>query len=125
MLALLIAVNSASISVDERAREHATMMAFELRPRALLGMAAVESVAAGAGGTVVGLAGGALLLRWVVQVQLGETLPDLVASPYVALSTVGTTFLLGVVVVVVGLAPLLTARRVTRTDVPSRLRVIE
>jgi putative ABC transport system permease protein len=38
LLVLLIAFNTASIGTDERSREHATMMAFGLPARTVLGM---------------------------------------------------------------------------------------
>ena len=43
LLAVLIAFNSASINIDERAREHATMFAFGVRVRTVMWMAIVEN----------------------------------------------------------------------------------
>jgi putative ABC transport system permease protein len=50
-------------------------------------------------------------------------MPDLELIVTVSLSTIATAFVLGVVAV--GLAPLLTLRRLRRMDVPSTLRVME
>lgn len=55
LLALLVAFNSASIATDERAREHATMLAFGVPVRRILGIEVVESVVLGVAGTMVGL----------------------------------------------------------------------
>ena len=46
-LALLIAYNTASINMDERQREHATMFAYGLPVRTVLGMAVAESAILG------------------------------------------------------------------------------
>jgi putative ABC transport system permease protein len=54
----LIAFNTTSIGVDERAREHATMLAFGLPALTVLGMTTVETVLVGALGTITRLAGG-------------------------------------------------------------------
>lgn len=122
-LALLIAFNAASISVDERSREHATMQAFGLLPRTVLGLVTVEIVLVGVLGTCIGIVAGRGLLGWILVSQLQQTMPELGAVAYVSLGTVLTALVLGVVAV--ALAPLLTARRVSRIDIPSTLRVIE
>lgn len=122
-LALLIAFNAASISVDERSREHATMQAFGLRPRTVLGLVTTEIVLVGVLGTGLGIVAGRWLLGWILVSQLQQTMPELGAVAYVSPETLATAFLLGVVAV--ALAPLLTARRVSRVDIPSTLRVME
>ena len=76
-LALLIAFNSASISADERARENATMLAFGIPVRKAVLLAVGENLIIGALGTLVGLAGGLLVVGWVVNNTLPETVPDL------------------------------------------------
>lgn len=123
LLALLIAFNSASINVDERAREHATMFAFGLRLRTVMRMATTEGAVVGILGTGVGLAAGWLLLDFLVRSLLPETLPEIGIITSVAPSTVLTAVLVGVVAV--ALAPLLTSRRLRRMDIPSTLRVME
>jgi putative ABC transport system permease protein len=123
ILALLIAFNSTSINVDERARENATMMAFGVRSRETVGLSMVENAIIGLLGTAAGIAIGVAILNYVIGVTLPETLPDLGVLPSIGLGTVAKAVGLGVVAV--ALAPLLTARRVRRTDVPSTLRVVE
>jgi putative ABC transport system permease protein len=123
LLALLIAFNSTSISVDERARENATMIAFGVRSRETIGLAMVENAIIGVLGTAAGIALGLAILNYVLEVTLPETLPDLGVLPSIGLGTVAKA--LGLGVVAVALTPLLTARRVRRMDVPSTLRVVE
>jgi putative ABC transport system permease protein len=123
LLALLIAFNSSSISADERARDHATMFAFGLPVRSVLGAAVVESFIVGVLGTALGVLFGIGLLNWLVRVLLPGTLPDLALEVEVALSTFVTAGILGVLVV--SLAPLLTLRKLRRMDIPSTLRVVE
>lgn len=123
LLALLIAFNAASISADERRRENATMMAYGLPARTLLGLATVESVLIGLLGTVLGIGMGWLAMRWIVLVQLRETLPDIGMSATLGTGTVGQALLLGVLALAV--APLFVSRRLRRMDLPGTLRVVE
>jgi putative ABC transport system permease protein len=123
LLALLIAFNSTSISADERSRENATMMAFGVRARGAVGISMVEGALIGLLGTLVGIALGLGILNYVLDVTLPETLPDLGVPASIGIGTVAKAVVMGVVAV--GLAPLLTARRVRRMDVPSTLRVVE
>jgi putative ABC transport system permease protein len=123
LLALLIAFNTTSISVDERSREHATMMAFGLPVRTVLGLTAVEIVLVGALGTLGGLAGGYGVLRWMTASTIPDVLPEIGVTATLAPSTVVGAFAIGVVTV--ALAPLFTVRRLRRMDIPSALRVME
>lgn len=123
LLALLIAFNSTSISADERSRENATMMAFGVPARRAVTIAVAESMLIGALGTVAGIALGVGILNWVLDVTLPETLPDLGVAA--ALSEASVLAACAVGILGVGLAPLLTARRIRRMDVPSALRVVE
>jgi putative ABC transport system permease protein len=122
-LTLLIAFNSSSISMEERRREHATMLAFGLRPRTVLGMTVSESAVTGVIGTVIGIILGFQVVRYVMHVQLNDTMPDLRVIPSVSAATIVTAVLFGVVAV--ACAPLLAARRVQRMDIPATLRVME
>jgi putative ABC transport system permease protein len=123
LLALLIAFNSTAINMDERAREHATMFAFGLPVRSVLRISVTESLLTGLLGTVAGLVAGRLLLAWLVNVLLPETLPDLGIIASISAETIATTLLLGVVAVAI--APVFTVRRLRRMDIPSTLRVME
>ena len=122
-LALLVAYNSATISQDERTRELATMLAFGLPIKRVLGSAMVESGLIGLLGTIAGIAGGFGALAWLVYGLLPTSMPEFAMKP--ALS-IGTLLLaVGVGVVVTGLAPALTGRRLTRMNLPAKLRVVE
>ena len=122
-LAILIAYNTASINMDERQREHATMFAYGLPVRAVLGMAVTESAILGVISTILGLAGGYLLLYWVVLALIPATMPDLGMDVVVKPTTFATAIVL--IVVAVAASPLLTVRRLLKMDVPSTLRVME
>jgi putative ABC transport system permease protein len=122
-LTLLIAFNSSSISLEERRREHATMLAFGLRPRTVLGMTVTESAVIGLIGTLLGIGLGFQVVRYVMRVQLNDTMPDLRVIPSVSTATIVTALIFGVVAV--ACAPLLAARRVRRMDIPATLRVME
>jgi putative ABC transport system permease protein len=122
-LALLVAYNSATISQDERRREVATMLAFGLPTRRVIGSAMVESGLIGLFGTVAGIAGGFGALVWLVYGLLPTSMPDFALTPAISPETVVVA--VGVGIVAVGLAPLLTWRRLTRMDLPATLRVVE
>jgi putative ABC transport system permease protein len=123
LLALLIAFNSASINADERRRDHATMFAFGLPVRRVLAMAVVESACIGLLGTALGIAGGRLLLHWLINSLFASTAPDLGITVALAPRTLLIAAALGMIAVAV--APLLGARRIRNMDIPSTLRVVE
>ena len=123
LLALLIAFNSSSISADERAREHATMAAFGVPVRTMLRISIVEGLLTGVLATLAGVALGVAVLGWILRAVTADTLPSLGVDVSLSAGTVITAALLGIVAV--GLAPLFTARRLRRMDVPSTLRVVE
>lgn len=123
LLAVLIAFNSSTISADERAREHATMFAFGVRLRTVLGMAVAESAIVGALATALGIVIGRVVLAWIVHRLLPGTMPDLTITEAVT----GPTYVLAVTLGTgaVALAPLLTARKLRRMVVPDTLRIVE
>ncbi len=122
-LMFLIAFNSASVAFDERARDHATMMAFGVPRRRILRSAVTESGATGVLATLLGALGGYAFLRLAVRTNIEETVPDIAITYAVTPTLLGGVIALGVVVV--ALAPLLTARKLWRLDIPSTLRVME
>ena len=123
LLALLIAYNATSINADERARERATMFAFGLPRRRVVLMEVVEGLIYGVIGTVVGIAAGTVLVRWVVTSVVASTMPEMGMEAVVSGATILTAIVMGVVAVAV--APLLTVRKLRRMDVPGTLRVVE
>jgi putative ABC transport system permease protein len=122
-MALLIAYNSAAINAEERTREHATMFAYGVGAGRVIRGNVVEAVITGALATVIGIALGYAILRWVIVVSMGDTMPDLGMLISISLLTYGLAVLAGLVSV--ALAPLLTLQRLRRTDIPSSLRVVE
>jgi putative ABC transport system permease protein len=123
LLAMLIAFNTTSIAVDERSREHATMMAYGLPASTVVGLTAVETVLIGSLGTLGGLLGGYGLLGWLSEQTIPDVMPEVGVTATLSTSTLAVAFGLGVLAI--ALAPLLTVRRVRSMDVPSALRVIE
>jgi len=123
VLALLIAYNATSINADERARERATLFAFGMLPRRILGLEEAEGLLIGLLGTAFGVAAGLLLNRWIITSTMETTMPEMGMDVVVSPGTVLTAVVLSVIAV--GLAPLLTIRRLRRMDVPGTLRVVE
>lgn len=122
-LAVLIAYNAASINADERARERATLFAFGLPLRRVIGLETAEGMILGAGGTGIGVGLGLVVVRWVTDNVARTTMPDMSLDVALSAETVLTAALLGVIAV--GIAPLLTIRRLRRMDIPGTLRVVE
>ena len=123
LLAALMAFNSASISFEERQREHATMFAYGVRVRKALRMAVVENFVIGLVATVIGFGGGLWMLWWVVNVTAAETMPDI--GLVMEVSPVTLVTVIGLGIAAVALAPLFTARRMRKMDLPGTLRVME
>ncbi len=121
-LALLVALNTASINADERGREHATMFAFGMRLRTLLRMTALESLIVGLLGVALGLLAGAGALGALMSGATAEA-PEVDLARRLAPATMLAAIGFGSLVAL--LAPLFTARRLRRMDVASMLRVIE
>jgi len=123
LLAVLIAYNATSINADERARERATLFAFGLPLRRVLALETAEGLLIGLLGTAVGVGLGQLVVRWIVTSTLRTTMPDMGLDVVVSSTTILTAIVLGLLAV--GLAPLLTIRRLRRMDIPGTLRVVE
>ncbi|HUY49375.1 MAG TPA: FtsX-like permease family protein [Streptosporangiaceae bacterium] len=123
LLVLLIAFNTASIGMDERSREHATMIAFGLPVPTVVGMTMAESVLIGTLGALAGVGVGYGLLAWLVATTVPNVAPDIGIALTLAGGTVLAAVLLGAGTV--ALAPLFTVRRLRRMDVPATLRVVE
>ncbi|HEU5155891.1 MAG TPA: FtsX-like permease family protein [Streptosporangiaceae bacterium] len=123
LLALLIAFNTTSIGVDERSREHATMLAFGLPARTVLGMTTVETALIGTVGAIAGVLGGYAMLRWLTATTVPEVMPEIGVTAALSAATIVQAMALGVLAV--ALAPLFTAGRLRRMDIPATLRVME
>jgi putative ABC transport system permease protein len=123
VMALLIAVNSASLAVEERRREQATMFAFGLPVGTVMRSIMVEASITAIAGTAAGIAGGVGALGWLLHVLSTETLPEFGVRSTLSAGTIAAVVLLGVGVS--SCAPLFALRRLRRTDVPATLRVLE
>ncbi len=123
LLATLIAFNATRITVEERRREHATMRAFGLPVRSVMGVVVKESVVVGVAATVVGIAAGVVFLDWMLGSLATTTLPDLGITRSLSPTTIVAAGVVGVVAV--ALAPLFLTRRIARMDIPDTLRVME
>jgi putative ABC transport system permease protein len=123
LLAFLVAYNSTKIGSDERAREHATMMAFGVRARQIVLIGVAESVILGVMGVGVGLAVGLLILHWVLATVFPAAVPELSVLPSIAMSSYLLTALIGLVAA--ALAPTLVTRQLQRMSLPSALRFVE
>jgi putative ABC transport system permease protein len=122
-LAVAIAFNAATISYDERLREHATMFAFGTSVRRVVGLTIAEHAFIGVLATLIGLGLGRLLLGWLIVSVLPTTFPDF--GFVLSLAPMTVLLAIGCGVVAVGLAPILGRRRLTRMDVPGALRLVE
>jgi putative ABC transport system permease protein len=123
LLALLVAFNSAAISADERRREHATMFAYGVPRRTVLLQSIAENGVIGLLASVVGVLIGTLIVGWIVRSIIPQTVPDIEVGVVVDAGTFLTVAVIGVAAC--ALAPLFTARRLRRMDVPGTLRVME
>jgi len=123
IMALLIAYNAAAINAEERTRETATMFASGIRPGIVIAENVIEALLIGALATILGVAAGYAILRWIMDVSMRSTMPDLGTLVSISPGTFGLAALAGIVSVTA--APLLTLRRLRRTDVPAALRVVE
>ena len=122
-LALLIAFNTANINSDERARDHATMFAYGVAVRRVLGSMAVEGLVLGTIATLLGIVFGYGMLLWIIYGLMPASYPDL--GIILSVNVPGMAAILAGGIAVVAIAPALTVRKLRRMDVPATLRVLE
>jgi len=123
ILALLIAFNATRITVEERRREHATMRAFGLPIRTVLGVVVKESAIIGVLATAIGLVGGVVFLQWMLTSLATTTVPDVGIDVYLSPTTILIAAIVGIASVAA--TPLLLVRRLQRMNLPGALRVVE
>ena len=123
ILALLIAFNATRITVEERRREHATMQAFGLPVRTVVGVVVKESVLTGLLATLIGIGGGVIFLNWMLTSLATTTLPDVGIDTYLSPGTIAIAAIVGIVAVAA--APLFLVGRLRHMDLPGTLRVME
>jgi putative ABC transport system permease protein len=122
-MALLIAFNATAINADERAREHATMFAYGVTAARVIRGSVAEALIIGALGTAVGIAAGRGVLSWIVNENMPETMPDI--GTLIAVAPLTYVLAIAAGTVAVAAAPLLTLRKLRRTDISTTLRVVE
>ncbi|MCY4528951.1 MAG: FtsX-like permease family protein, partial [Chloroflexi bacterium] len=122
-LALLIAFNTANINSDERQRDHATMFAYGIPVRRVIGILAMEGLVLGILASILGIVLGYALLLWIIIVLVPASYPDM--GVILTINIPALAGFLGAGIVVVALAPALTVRKLQRMNVPSTLRVLE
>ena len=122
-LALLIAFNTANINTDERSRDHATMFAYGVPVRRVLGILAMEGFVLGVVATILAIGAGYALLLWILRVVLPDSVPHIGVDLAVDVPTMAVILAVGIAVI--ALAPALTMRKLRRMDVPATLRVLE
>ena len=86
-------------------------------------MAIVENLVIGVVATIIGFGGGLWMLWWVVNVTAAETMPEI--GLIMEISPMTLVIVVGLGILAVALAPLFTARRMRRMDLPGTLRVME
>ncbi len=123
LMAFLIAFNSTSINIEERAREIATMFAFGLSVRTVIRMQVLENFVTGILGTILGIGLGYIIVLYMIKGQIEDMMPEINFVIDMSPATLMYSVLMGVIVV--SLTPLLSLRRMWRMDIPSRLRVME
>ena len=123
LLAFLVAYNSSRVGTDERAREHATMMAFGVPVSRVVVLAVGESVLTGIAGIAAGIGTGLLVLRWVLTTVFPAALPQLAVIEHVAVSSYLMTVLIGVAAIAT--APLLIGPKLKAMSLPDTLRYVE
>ena len=117
IMALLVAYNAAAINAEERTRETATMFASGITSGIVIADNVLEAFLVAVLATILGVAAGYAILRWIIDVSMRSTMPDLGTLVSISAGTCGLAALAGMVSVTA--APLLTLRRLRRTDVPS------
>ena len=122
-LALLIAFNTASINVEERARDHATMFAYGVSVSKVILNLAIEGLVLGIVATTIGVALGWGLLLWIIHTLVPNAYPDLGIVFTVDPSQLVSLLLLAIAVI--ALAPALNVRKLQRMNISTTLRIQE
>lgn len=122
-LALLIAFNTANINSDERQRDHATMFAYGISVRRVIGNLAMEGLVLGVLATILGIILGYALLLWMILSLIPASYPDM--GVILTINIPAMAGFLGIGIAVVALAPALTMRKLQRMYIPGTLRVLE
>jgi putative ABC transport system permease protein len=99
------------------------MLAFGIPQRTVLLQGVAESGILGVLSSLTGIAIGLVIVRWIVESVVPQTLPDIELGVSLSPTTLVVAAAIGVGAC--ALAPLLTGRALRRMDVASTLRVME
>lgn len=122
-LVMLIAFNTANISVDERARDHATMFAYGIPVRRVIANLSVEGLLLGVVAAVLGGLFGYALLLWMALFQMPTAVPDVGMIVSVRWWEMAASFVLALAAI--ALAPVFPGRKLKKMFIPGQLRVME
>ena len=123
ILVMLVAFNIVNISVDERAREHATMFAYGVPVRRVITNFSIEGLLLGLVAVMIGILFGYALLLWMVLVLIPTVIPDI--GPLVSIRPLEMTLYLAIALVAIALAPAFSIRKLKNMFIPGTLRLME
>lgn len=122
-LVMLIAFNTANISVDERSRDHATMFAYGIPVRRVIANLSVEGLLLGVVAMVLGGLFGYAILLWMALFQMPAAIPDIGMIVSVSWWEMALSFVLALAAI--ALAPVFPGRKLKNMFIPGQLRVME
>lgn len=122
-LVMLIAFNTANISVDERSRDHATMFAYGIPVRRVIANLSVEGLLLGVVAVVLGGLFGYAILLWMALFQMPAAIPDIGMIVSVNWWEMALSFVLALAAI--ALAPVFPGRKLKNMFIPGQLRVME
>ncbi|MDE0321588.1 MAG: hypothetical protein OXI97_17060 [Acidimicrobiaceae bacterium] len=122
-LVMLIAFNTANISVDERSRDHATMFAYGIPVRRVIANLSVEGLLLGVVAVVLGGLFGYAILLWMALFQMPAAIPDIGMIVSVSWWEMALSFVLALAAI--ALAPVFPGRKLKNMFIPGQLRVME
>lgn len=99
------------------------MFAFGLPPRLVVALGIAEYLVVGILATLTGIAGGMLIVAWMIGSLFPDTFPELGMVTSLAPASIAAAAVARVAAIALG--PLFTLRRLRRMDVPATLRVVE
>lgn len=122
-LVMLIAFNTANISVDERSRDHATKFAYGIPVRRVIANLSVEGLLLGVVAVVLGGLFGYAILLWMALFQMPAAIPDIGMIVSVSWWEMALSFVLALAAI--ALAPVFPGRKLKKMFIPGQLRVME
>ena len=122
-LVLLIALNTANINVDERARDHATMFAYGVPVHRVIANLSVEGLLIGAASIVFGGLFGYALLLWLALFLMPTAIPEV--GMVLSVRPVEMAVYFFAALAAIAVAPVFPGRKLKKMFIPGKLRVME